>query len=161
MAPYRYLVVGATLAVVQLVRIALHLLPNVQTARLSGRPYTFSPIHELEGLAYVTDPLLRWWCRNHLLLGRGWPRRARFMVKDWHYEDRNRAHKELGPVFLVVSPGGLVCYVGHAETALQVVTRRTAFIKPPEKISETPPPPPPLELLLRSVWRCINSSAGR
>ena len=61
------------------------------------------------------------------------------MVKDWHYEDRNRAHKEFGPVFLVVSPGGLVCYVGNTETALHVVTRRKAFIKPPEKMSETSP----------------------
>ena len=135
-----YLVVVALIAVVQLVRVVSHLVHNIRTARLSGLPYTFSPIHELEGLAYVTDPLLRWWCRDYLLLGKGWPRWARFMVKDWHYEDRNRAHKEFGPVFLVVSLGGLVCYVGNTETALHVVTRRKAFIKPPEKMSETPPP---------------------
>ncbi|KAL9082687.1 MAG: hypothetical protein Q9165_008819 [Trypethelium subeluteriae] len=67
--------------------------------------------------------------------GRGWPPWARFMVKDWHYEDRRRAHEQLGAIFLVVSPAGIVCYVGEAETAAQILTRRKAFIKPPTKMS--------------------------
>jgi cytochrome P450 len=58
------------------------------------------------------------------------------MIKDWHYEDKRRAHEELGDIFLVVSPGGMICYVGDASAALNVATRRKAFIKPPEKMSE-------------------------
>ncbi|KAK3343536.1 putative cytochrome P450 oxidoreductase [Lasiosphaeria hispida] len=151
MAPY--LALAVALCVVQVLRIILRLARNVRTARLSGLPYTLSPIHELQGLAYITDPLLRWCYRDYLLLGRGWPRWARFMVKDWHYEDRNRAHEECGPVFLVVSPGGLVCYVGHAETALHVVTRRKAFIKPPEKMKMLEPFGPNVVSVDGNEWR--------
>ncbi|KAK5657386.1 hypothetical protein OQA88_2956 [Cercophora sp. LCS_1] len=151
MAPYLSLAVA--LCVLQVVRIAWSLFCNVRTARLSGLPYTFSPIHELEGLAYITDPLFRWYYRDYLLLGKGWPRWARFMVKDWHYEDRNRAHKEFGPVFLVVSPGGVVCYVGHAETALHVTTHRKAFIKPPEKMKMLEPFGPNVVSVDGNEWR--------
>ncbi|KAK1772873.1 cytochrome P450 [Phialemonium atrogriseum] len=151
MAPY--LIVAAVLFAAQLISSTFRLLRNVQTARHSGLPYTFSPIHELEGLAYLTDPLLRRWYRDYLLHGRGWPRWARFMVKDWHYEDRGRAHAEFGPVFLVVSPGGLVCYVGDAETALQVVMRRKAFIKPPEKMKMLEPFGPNVVSVDGNLWR--------
>lgn len=124
------------LALAYTLHTLLRLLLNIRTARQSGLPYTLSPLHELEGWAYVTDPLLRWACRGHVLRrGRGWPRWARFMVKDWHYEDRGRAHAELGDVFLVVSPGGLVCYVGSAEVAVQVLVKRRAFVKPVGKMS--------------------------
>jgi hypothetical protein len=116
----------------------VRLLSNIRTARHTGLPYTISFIHELETWAYLTDPLFRWAFRSRILRGRGWPRWARFAVKDWHYEDRRRAHDEHGPVFLVVSPGGMVCYVGDADTAAQVLTRRKAFIKPPEKMSQFP-----------------------
>lgn len=54
------------------------------------------------------------------------------------YEDRGRAHREFGEVFLVVSPGGIVCYVGNAKTAASVCTNRN-FIKPREKMSKSCP----------------------
>ena len=59
------------------------------------------------------------------------------MIKDWMYEDKGRAHQEFGEVFLVVSPGGVICYISNAETTVSVCTRRKAFIKPPEKMSKT------------------------
>lgn len=68
--------------------------------------------------------------------GHGWPRWARFWVKDWSYEDKGRAHAEFGEVFLVVSPGGIVCYVANAKTSMAVCSRRKDFVKPPEKMSE-------------------------
>ncbi len=67
--------------------------------------------------------------------GHGWPRWARFMVKDWMYEDKGRAHEEFGEVFLVVSPAGMICYTADAQLALDVCTRRKDFIKPREKMS--------------------------
>jgi hypothetical protein len=108
---------------------------QIRAARQTCLPYTISFIHELEIWAYLTDPILRRACRARIMRGRGWPRWARFMVKDWHYEDRRRAHDEYGPVFLVVSPVGMVCYVGEVDAALQVLTRRKAFVKPREKMS--------------------------
>jgi hypothetical protein len=108
---------------------------NIRAAKQTGLPYTLSPIHELEIWAHIADPILRWACSARILRGQGWPRWARFMVKDWHYEDKRRAHDEFGAIFLVVSFAGMVCYVGDADVAAQVLTRRRAFVKPREKMS--------------------------
>jgi hypothetical protein len=130
-----YFLVVLVLVIIQALYKAANLFSNIRAAQKTGLPYTISLIHELEGWAYLTDPLLRWAFRKRIMRDEGWPHWARFMVKDWHYEDRRRAHDEFGPAFLVVSPAGMVCYVGEAETAAQVLTRRKAFIKPPEKMS--------------------------
>lgn len=78
---------------------------------------------------------MRWALKSHLMKGNGWPKWARFMVRDWMYEDKGRAHAEYGDVFLVVSPGGMICYVGNAKVAMQVSQKPKSFIKPPEKMS--------------------------
>ena len=106
-----------------------------RAARKTGLSYTYSPVHELETWAYITNPLLRWMYQDYLMKGHGWPRWARFMVKDWMYEDKGRAHEEFGDVFLVVSPAGMICYTADAQLALDVCTRRKDFIKPREKMS--------------------------
>lgn len=111
------------------------LVRNIQKARAIGLPYVLSPIHELELLAWITDPIIRWHCRTSLLREQGWPKWARFMVRDWHYEDQGRAHEEYGPAFCVVTPGGLVCYANDPDIAMRVATRRKAFIKPPRRMS--------------------------
>lgn len=111
---------------------------NIQLAKKTGLPYTFSPLHELELWAYITDPILRWKYATYLMKDQGWPKWARFMVKDWMYEDKGRAHQEFGDVFLVVAPGGIVCYIASAKSAMSVCSRRKDFIKPPEKMSTFP-----------------------
>jgi len=117
------------------IAITLSFVINLQKARSTGLSYAISPITELENIAYLTDFLLRWKYKDYLSRGEGWPHWARFMVKDWMYEDRGRAHREFGEVFLVVSPGGIVCYVGNAKTAASVCTNKN-FIKPREKMSK-------------------------
>lgn len=114
----------------------LHLRRNITRARKIGLPYTLSPIHELEVSAFFTNAILRWYYHKYLIKGQGWPNWARFMVKDWHYEDKGRAHKEYGPVFLVVSAGGIVCYTAEAEVSSGMVTRRKAFVKLADKMSK-------------------------
>ncbi|KAJ5735337.1 cytochrome P450 [Penicillium malachiteum] len=111
---------------------------NIQKAKRTGLPYALIPIHELEFWAYFTNPLFRWCFSGHLLLGSGWPRWARLMIKGWTYEDRGSAHREYGPVFLIVSPAGLICYIADPDTALSVCMRWKVFIKPPEKMRFTP-----------------------
>lgn len=111
------------------------LINNIGKARGIGLPYTLTPIHELERWAYLTDPILRWYYRGYLLQEKGWPRWARFMIKDWHYEDKGRAHREYGPLFIVVSPRGMVCYVADSHAALHIGTKRRVFVKPPDKMS--------------------------
>jgi len=110
---------------------------NLQKARATGLPYVLSPIHELENIAYITTAIFRWKYHEYLMEGKGWPKQARYMIKDWMYEDKCRAHAELGDVFLVVAPGGIVCYTNDANMASHVGNHRNDFIKPPEKMSES------------------------
>lgn len=108
---------------------------NIRKAKATSLPYVLSPIHELQVWAWITDPIIRWHCRKYLLHEQGWPKWARFMVRDWHYEDQGRAHEDYGPVFLVVTPGGLICYAADPDIAMSVATRRKAFVKPPGRMS--------------------------
>ncbi|KAI0198464.1 putative cytochrome P450 oxidoreductase [Astrocystis sublimbata] len=144
--------VGTSILIIVAVLI-IRLVRNTYKARRTGLPYTFTLLHELETWAYITDPVLRRFCRSHVLSGRGWPRWARFMIKDWHYEDKYRAHAEHGPVFLVVSPSGIVCYVADATAANNVLTRRKAFIKPPEKMKMLEPFGPNIGSSEGELWR--------
>lgn len=114
----------------------LHLQRNISRAKKTGLPYTLSLIHELEVSAFFTNAILRWYCHKHLIKGQGWPDWARFMVKDWHYEDKGRAHTQYGSVFLVVSAGGIVCYTADADVSFGMVTRRKAFVKLADKMSK-------------------------
>jgi len=127
---------------------------HLQQARDSGLPYTFSLVTEVETWAFLTDPLIRKLYRKHLLEEqKGWPRWARFMVKDWMYEDKYRAHAEFGDVFLVVSPGALVCYLADAVAAQDVCLRRRDFIKPREKMKMIEPFGPNVVSSEGDLWR--------
>ncbi|KAM5465926.1 hypothetical protein MauCBS54593_006174 [Microsporum audouinii] len=126
---------------------------NIKAAKRTGLPYILTPIHELEFWAYLTNPLLRSWLGGHVLSGLGWPRWARLMIKDWTYEDRGRAHQEYGPVFLVVSPAGLICYIEDPDTATAVCTRRKAFIKPPNKMKMLEPFGPNVVSTDGDLWK--------
>ncbi|KAK2755486.1 hypothetical protein FQN54_006423 [Arachnomyces sp. PD_36] len=144
---------ASSLVIVTLLYQGVKWARNIQQAKRTGLPYTWTPIHELEVWAYFTNPLFRWCFARYLLQGKGWPRWARFMVKDWTYEDRGRAHREYGSVFLVVSPGGLICYIDDPDTALSVCTRRRAFIKPPEKMKLLEPFGPNVVSTDGDLWR--------
>lgn len=129
---------GVLCIFVALVYKAILFATYIRNAQKTGLRYTLSFVHELENLSYITTLFFRWRYSDYLMKGKGWPKWARFTVKDWGYEDKGRAHEEFGDVFLVVSPGGIVCYIGNAKAALSVCTRRKDFIKPPEKMSGYP-----------------------
>jgi hypothetical protein len=129
-----YIIVATILIGLQTIATFTRFFKYWRQAQLSGLPYTWSPVHELGGAAFITNGLLRWWYRDYLQQGKGWPRWARFMIKDWHYEDHGRATEEYGKVFLVATPSGLICYISDASTASSLLMRRKAFIKPADKM---------------------------
>ncbi|KAI0415915.1 cytochrome P450 [Xylaria grammica] len=153
-----FLVVLAIIA--HVVYTLFSLVNNIRKARAIGLPYTLSPIHELERWAYVADPILRWYCRGYLLQGNGWPRWARFMIKDWHYEDKGRAHREYGPLFIVVSPSGMVCYVADSHAALHIGTKRRLFVKPPDKMKMLEPFGPNIGSTEGDLWKIHSRIAS-
>ncbi|KAI1309757.1 cytochrome P450 [Xylaria venustula] len=136
------------------------LINNIRKAREIGLPYTLTPVHELERWAYVTDPILRWYYRRYLLQGKGWPRWARFMIKDWHYEDKGRAHYEYGSLFIVVSPKGMVCYVADSHAALHIGSKRRVFVKPPDKMKMLEPFGPNIGSTEGDLWKIHSRIAS-
>jgi cytochrome P450 len=146
-----------TTLVVTTVWLALRvrsLVNNLHQAQRSGLPYTLSLVTEVETWAYLTDPIIRRLYRKHLLVQQqGWPRWARFMVKDWMYEDKYRAHAEFGDMFLVVSPGSIVCYIADPELTQEVCMRRRDFIKPREKMKMIEPFGPNVVSSEGDLWR--------
>ncbi|TGJ85111.1 hypothetical protein E0Z10_g3634 [Xylaria hypoxylon] len=159
MAPFSLFLV-VLLIITHAVYTLFNFVNNIRKARGIGLPYTLSPIHELERWAYVTDPILRWYYRGYLLQGNGWPRWARFMIKDWHYEDKGRAHREYGLLFLVVSPAGLVCYVADSHAALYIGTKRRLFVKPPDKMKMLEPFGPNIGSTDGDLWKIHSRIAS-
>lgn len=102
-------------------------------ARRTGLPYVFTPFLETEIWGYIFTPILRKLYHDYLLQEKGWPEWCRFMIKDWAWEDRRRAHDQYGDVFLVVSPEGLICYSSDAALNHDVTYRRAEFTKPRDK----------------------------
>ncbi|KAF4540642.1 Cytochrome P450 oxidoreductase [Lasiodiplodia theobromae] len=112
---------------------AVRLFRYIRRAKLTGIPYVVTPILETEILGFIATPILRHVYNRRLHEGQGWPRWCRFMIKDWAWEDKRRAHDEYGDVFLCVSPEGIICYSADAAMGWDVMNRRYDFTKPPDK----------------------------
>ncbi|KAM7203148.1 cytochrome P450 oxidoreductase [Naviculisporaceae sp. PSN 640] len=111
----------------------INLARYIRQARSTGLPYVISPLLETEMVAFALTPILRSIYDKHLEKGQGWPRWCRFIIKDWSWEDKRRAHDEYGDVFLCVSPEGIICYSADAAMGWDVMNRRNDFTKPRDK----------------------------
>lgn len=138
----------------QLCLTAIRIRKYIKLAQLSGIPYTWSPVNELGVVAFFTDVVLRWYYREYLQQGKGWPRWARFMIKDWQYEDHRRATLEYGDTFLIVTPTGLVCHTSDPDVVSNVLGHRKAFVKSTDKMGEAS------HLLSPSDFRHIINVSG-
>ncbi|PSK33977.1 hypothetical protein B9Z65_8303 [Elsinoe australis] len=151
---FSFLLLALVAILIVLVRTLLAFHRNIKLARQTKLPYTLSLVTELENWAYLTGPIVRKLSDSHLLKnGKGWPRWGRFMVKDWMYEDKYRAHQEFGDTFLVVSPGGMICYTADPDTAFSICQRRRDFIKPREKMKMIEPFGPSVVTTEGDLWR--------
>ncbi|KAL5425800.1 hypothetical protein PMIN07_011423 [Paraphaeosphaeria minitans] len=117
--------------------IALYKVANLvrwyRAAKKTGLPVVLTLALETEIWGYILTPILRHRYNDYLLQNRGWPSWCRFMIKDWAWEDKRRAHEEYGDVFLVVSPEGMICYSANASFNHDVMNRRSEFTKPRDK----------------------------
>jgi hypothetical protein len=50
-----------------------------------------------------------------------------FLIRAWVFYDKNRAHLELGNVFVFVTPTKDWLYVGNAEALTEILQRRDDF----------------------------------
>ena len=106
-------------------------------AKRTGLPHVYTIFLETEVWGYLMTPILRAIYHDYLLMEKGWPEWCRFMIKDWAWEDKRRAHDQYGDVFLVVSPEGIICYSSDAALNYEVFNRRNEFLKPRDKYSES------------------------
>ena len=115
---------------------SITLIRNIVAARRSELNFVVVPFTEVELLSVFLTPLLRQFYNDYLLENRGWPRWCRFLIRDWAWEDRGRAHSELGNVFLVVSPSEIICYSADSRFNRDAFNRRADFVKPRDKYSK-------------------------
>lgn len=102
---------------------------NYIAARNIGLPLVISPVYPLNPFWIIT-------CRvfpiilllKYLPFGLGtW---ARCTYIGWQFNEKHALHDELGPVFLIVTPGGNEVVVADAQVAHTVLSKRREFIKP-------------------------------
>ncbi|KAH8198417.1 hypothetical protein TruAng_007401 [Truncatella angustata] len=92
-------------------------------------PYVISPVGENDFAWLVLQRFLGSFLET-LPFGLG--RFVRYTKRGWNWSDKNKAHKELGKVFIVVSPSGNDLHVGDAAATDFILSRRKDFLKPLE-----------------------------
>lgn len=100
---------------------------NYAAARKIGLPMIISPVSSLNPLwilTYRTFPSVL--SLSHLLFGLG--RWARCTVMGWAFMDKHALHDELGPLFVIVTPGGNEVTVADPQTTHSILSHRKEFI---------------------------------
>ncbi|KAI9675452.1 MAG: hypothetical protein M1822_008930 [Bathelium mastoideum] len=55
---------------------------------------------------------------------------ALYSRRGWHFYDKAESHLRYGPVWALVSPGGIYVYVAEPDTVHDIFTRRQDFLRP-------------------------------
>ena len=102
---------------------------NYNAARKIGLPIVLSPVHLLNPFWIITYKILPViLLLKYLPFGLGtW---ARCTYIGWQFDEKHALHDELGPVFLIVTPGGNEVSVADAQVAHTILSQRKEFIKP-------------------------------
>ena len=105
------------------------IISNYNSARTVGLPIIISPVSSLSPLwilTYRAFPIVL--SLKHLPFGLGkW---ARCTCIGWSFHDKHALHDELGPVFIVVTPGGNEVSVADPQATHSILSRRKEFTKP-------------------------------
>ena len=102
---------------------------NYIAARKTGLPLVLSPVHPFNPfwiVTYKVFPIIL--LLKYLPFGLGtW---ARCTYIGWQFHEKYALHDELGPVFLLVTPGGNEVSVADAQAVHTILSQRKEFIKP-------------------------------
>ena len=119
----------ASILVASLGWTAVSIISNYIAARKIGLPLVISPVYPLNPfwiITYKVFPVIL--LLRYLPFGLGtW---ARCTYIGWQFDEKHALHDELGPVFVIVTPGGNEVTVADAQGAHTVLARRKDFIKP-------------------------------
>ena len=119
----------ASILVASLGWTAVSIISNYIAVRKIGLPLVISPVYPLNPfwiITYKVFPVIL--LLRYLPFGLGtW---ARCTYIGWQFDEKHALHDELGPVFVIVTPGGNEVTVADAQVAHIVLARRKDFIKP-------------------------------
>ncbi|PSR88502.1 cytochrome P450 [Coniella lustricola] len=108
---------------------AIALAKSYREARAIGLPIIVSPTTTMSPLwlvVYRLTPIL-WICEQ---LPNGIGRWARYSRMGWQYEDKDAAHRELGPAFVLCTPGVNEVHLADPAAVHTVLRQRKEFVKP-------------------------------
>ena len=106
----------------------ISLLINHRTARHIGLPIVISPVSPLQPFWALFHRYLPLKLLQSLPWGLGTFARCSYL--GWSFQDKCAIHKELGDVFVLVSPGINEVIVADPEAVHSILARRKEYIKP-------------------------------
>ena len=119
----------ASILIAPLAWTTVSIISNYIAARKIGLPLVISPVYPLNPfwiITYKVFPAIL--LLRYLPFGLGaW---ARCTYIGWQFDEKHALHDELGPVFVIVTPGGNEVTVADTQMAHTVLARRKDFIKP-------------------------------
>ena len=119
----------ASILVASLGWTTVSIISNYIAARKIGLPLVISPVYPLNPfwiITYRVFPVI--FLLKYLPFGLGtW---ARCTYLGWQFHEKHALHDELGPVFLIVTPGGNEVAVADAQVAHAILSHGKEFIKP-------------------------------
>ncbi|KAI0009930.1 cytochrome P450 [Xylariaceae sp. FL0662B] len=102
---------------------------NVASAKRSGLPYFIIPFSPWNKFGQIFNPV--WVPIFKLLPPKYWQDIEIVLNPRWQYAENHKLFDRLNSdTFLVVSPGGIICYTESAEAVHQITSKREAFPKP-------------------------------
>ena len=119
----------ASIIIATLAWTLLSIISNYNIARKLALPVVISPVSPLNPLwilTYRAFPFIL--SLKHLPFGFGTWARCTFM--GWTFHDKHALHHELGPCFIIVTPGGNEISVAEPRATHTIFSRRKEFIKP-------------------------------
>lgn len=94
-----------------------------------GLPIVVCPWTSMNPLWMVANRVrpIRWLCEQ---LPYGLGRGVRYSCMGWQYEDKDAAHREFGPAFVLCTPGMNEVHLADPDAVKTVLRQRKEFVKP-------------------------------
>ena len=124
-----WIVVLASILVASFGWTTVSIISNYTAARKIGLPLVLSPVYPFNPFWIITYRVFPFILSlKYLPFGLGTWTRCTYI--GWQFHEKHALHDELGPVFLIVTPGGNEVAVADAQVAHTVLSQRKEFIKP-------------------------------
>jgi hypothetical protein len=109
---------------------------NLRKARSLKVPLVYIPFDVNSILWLLIQPLV-WKLLAYLPVNwSSYPDFVRFSHRNWHFLEKSRPIERFGPVWALVSPGGIHIHVSDPDAIEEIFSRWKDFVRPLEKYSK-------------------------